>query len=285
MKNKSYFRFFLLSAIVCLFSFAGFAQEKEERKMMKQKEFCSGNWSGDGKVSFHEAREMTVSPASLLTVDGKRNGGIRVVGENRSDILVRACVQTWAETEEAAQGLARSIRIQTGSVITADMPEEFKGSVSYEIHVPRMTNLKLMAHNGGISISSVEGALEFETKNGGVSLNDVAGDVKGRTTNGGVSVKLSGATWRGGGLDVETTNGGVNLVMPENYAARIETGTVNGGFKSDIAALNVEKDDSDQNRWNRKKQINAELNGGGAPIRVVTKNGGIKISSAGNSRF
>lgn len=285
MKNKSYFRFFLLSAIVCLFSFAGFAQEKDERKM-KQKEFCSGNWSGDGKISFHEAREMTVSPTSLLTVDGKRNGGIRVVGENRNDILVRACVQTWAETEEAAQALARSIRIQTGSLITADMPEEFKGSVSYEIHVPRMTNLKLMAHNGGISISSVEGALEFETKNGGVSLSDVAGEVKGRTTNGGVSVKLSGASWRGSGLDVETTNGGVNLVMPENYAARIETGTVNGGFKSDIAALNVEKDDdSDQNRWNRKKQINAELNGGGAPIRVVTKNGGIKISSAGNSRL
>src|SRR5687768_6976556 len=182
MKNKSYFSFFLLLAIICLSSFAGFAQEKDERKM-KQKEFCSGNWSGDGKVSFHEAREMTVSPTSLLTVDGKRNGGIRVVGENRNDILVRACVQTWAETEEAAQALARNIRIQTGSLITADMPEEFKGSVSYEIHVPRMTNLKLMAHNGGISISSVEGALEFETKNGGVSLSDVAGDVKGRTTN------------------------------------------------------------------------------------------------------
>lgn len=285
MKNKSYFYFFLLSAIVCLSSFAAFAQDKEERKM-KQKDFCSGNWSGDGKISFHEAREMTVSPTPLLTVDGKRNGGIRVIGENRSDILVRACVQTWAETEEAAQSLARSIRIQTGSLITADMPEEFKGSVSYEIHVPRMSNLKLTAHNGGISVSSVEGTMELETKNGGVSLSDVAGDVRGRTTNGGVSVKLSGASWRGSGLDLETTNGGVNLVMPENYAARIETGTVNGGFKSDIAALNVEKDDdTNENRWNRKKRISAELNGGGAPIRVITTNGGIKISSAGSSRF
>lgn len=282
MKIKSYL--LLLAAIVCLSGFTGFAQEKEDRKM-KQKEFCSNNWSGGDKISFHEAREMTVAPTSLLTVDGKRNGGIRVVGENRSDVLVRACVQTWAETEEAAQSLARGIRIQTGSVITADMPEETKGSVSYEIHVPRMTNLKLTAHNGGISISSVEGALEFETKNGGVSLSDVAGDVRGRTTNGGVSVKLMGAAWRGSGLDVETTNGGVNLVMPDNYAARIETGTINGGFKSDIAALNVEKDDdANTNRWNRKKRISAELNGGGAPIRVITTNGGIKISSA-NGRY
>lgn len=280
MKNKSYFSLFLLLIILCLFSFAVIAQERAEAKG-KYKEFCSNNWSNGDKISFNEVREMTVSPGSLLTVDGKRNGGISVKGENRSDVLIRACVQAWGETEAEAQSLARAIRIETGSVIRAEnMSEEMKGSVSYQILVPRATNLKLTAHNGGISIGSVEGAIEFETKNGGVSLSDVAGDVKGRTTNGGISVNLSGASWRGSGLDVETTNGGVNLSLPENYAARVETGTVNGGFKSDFSSLNVEKDDNEENRWNRKKRISADLNGGGAPIRVVTTNGGIKISSS-----
>ncbi len=280
MKNKSYFSLFLLLTILCLFSFAGIAQERAEAKG-KYKEFCSNNWSNGDKISFNEVREMTVSPGSLLTVDGKRNGGISVKGENRTDVLVRACVQAWGETEAEARDLARGIRIETGSVIRAEnMSEEMKGSVSYQILVPRSMNLKLTAHNGGISISSVEGAIEFETKNGGVNLNDVAGDVKGRTTNGGVSVNLSGASWRGSGLDVETTNGGVNLSMPENYAARVETGTINGGFKSDFSSLNVEKDDNDENRWNRKKRVSADLNGGGAPIRVITTNGGIKISAS-----
>ena len=280
MKNKSYFSLFLLLTILCLFSFVGIAQERTEAKE-KYKEFCSNNWSSGDKVSFNEVRELTVSPGSLLTVDGKRNGGISVKGENRSDVLIRACVQAWGETEAEARDLARAIRIETGSVIRAEnMSEEMRGSVSYQILVPRTTNLKLTAHNGGISISSVEGAIEFETKNGGVSLSDVAGDVKGRTTNGGVSVKLSGASWRGSGLDVETTNGGVNLSMPENYAARVETGTVNGGFKSDFSSLNVEKDDNEENRWNRKKRVSADLNGGGAPIRVITTNGGIKINAS-----
>lgn len=278
MKEKAFFGHFLLFVIICLSGSAISAQEKIKDKI-KHKEFCSHSWSNGDRVSFKEVREMTVSPTSLLTVDGKRNGGIRVVGENRSDVLVRACVQTWAATETEAKAAARNIRIQTGSVITAEnISEDLHGSVSYEIHVPRFTNMRLSAYNGGISIGSVEGAIEFETKNGGVSLSDVAGDVKGMTKNGGVSVKLSGMSWRGTGLNVETTNGGVSLLMPDNYAARIETGTVNGGFTSDIVGLNIEKDEN-ENRWNRKKSITADLNGGGAPIRVITKNGGVKISA------
>ncbi len=119
--------------------------------------------------------------------------------------------------------------------------------------------------------------MEFETRNGGVSLNDVAGDVKGKTQNGGVSVNLAGNSWRGGGLDIETRNGGVSLSIPENYAARIETGTVNGGFKSDINGLSAPTDEDNRNR---AKRVSADLNGGGATVRVVTTNGGVKISSS-----
>jgi hypothetical protein len=68
--------------------------------------------------------------------------------------------------------------------------------------------------------------------------------------------------------------------MPENYAANIETGTVNGGFSSDIAALNITTEDVKGAGWNnRAKQIKTAINGGGAPIRVATTNGGIRINS------
>jgi len=117
--------------------------------------------------------------------------------------------------------------------------------------------------------------------NGGVSLTDVAGDVRGRTTNGGVNVSLSGSTWRGTGLDVSTTNGGVKLNIPENYAANIETGTVNGGFKSDIPALSITTEDVKGGWSNRPKEVKTSINGGGAPIRVTTRNGGIRIGSDG----
>lgn len=251
--------------------------EKADYKA-KYKGFCSDNnsWNGD-RVGFKELREMTIPASASLAVDGGRNGGIRVKGENRSDVVVRACVQTWGATEEEAKSLASSIKISTGSAIKADGSGEENWSVSYEVLVPRSTDLNLRAHNGGISIGSVDGRMEFETMNGGVSLSDVGGDVKGRTTNGGVNVSLTGNSWRGAGLDVITTNGGVNLSIPDTYAANIEAGTTNGGFNSNIAGLNVEKN---ENGRPRASKISTSLNGGGAPIRVVTTNGGIRINSA-----
>lgn len=261
-----------------------FGQDKAEYKAehkVNSKAFCSGNhWSSDDKVSFSEVREMTIPATSLLTIDGGKNGGISVKGDNRSDILVRACVNAWGTTDAAARAVASNIRIATSPAVKADNSSDESGwSVSYEVLVPRNTNLKLDAHNGGISIKSVEGALEFETTNGGVSLYDVAGDVRGRTTNGGVNVSLSGNSWKGSGLEVVTTNGGVNLSMPESYAANIETGTTNGGFRSDIASLNVERTEKTRNL-----RINTAINGGGAPIRVITTNGGVRINSSSKSQ-
>src|SRR6476620_2846985 len=178
-----------------------FAQDKSEYKH-KEREFCSSNNGGwNDKVSVNDLCEFTVAAGSL-NVDGGRNGGVRVKGENRSDILVRACVQAWAGSDEAAKAALAGVRILNSGTIKAEgIDENF--AVSYDIRVPRSTDLTLTAHNGGISISSVEGRLEFETTNGGVNLADIAGDVKGKTTNGGVNVVLSGNAWKGNGLDVQ----------------------------------------------------------------------------------
>jgi hypothetical protein len=244
----------------------------------KNKAFCSNNnWSSDDKVSFTDLREMTIPSVGSITVDGRQNGGISVKGEDRSDVLVRACVQSRGATDEAAKAVASNIRVGTSGTIKAEGPDGDAGwSVSYQILVPRATNVNLKAHNGGISISSVDGTAEFETLNGGVNISNLSGTVRGRTTNGGVNVVLAGNTWKGTGLDVQTVNGGVNLNMAENYGARIETGTVNGGFNSEIRGLAVEKTDEHGRR--RPTKISTDLNGGGAPIRVITTNGGIRIN-------
>ena len=97
----------------------------------------------------------------------------------------------------------------------------------------------------------------------------VAGDVRGRTSNGGVDVDLDGATWQGEGLDVETSNGGVRIRIPEQYSARLEAGTVNGGISVDFP-IGV------QGRIDR--EIIANLGAGGPAIRVHTHNGGVKVT-------
>ena len=261
------------------------SQAKAEKIAVKaeqkpSKEFCSNNWSNGDKVSISDLREVSVPASGTLKIDGGRNGGIKVIGEDRTDVLIRSCVQAWGSNDEVARAIVSNIRVNTSGIVKADGPED-GWSVSYEARVPKDSNLKLNAHNGGISIKSVEGSLEFETTNGGVSLTNVAGDVRGKTTNGGVNVSLYGNSWRGTGLDVATTNGGVNLTVPQGYAANIETGTVNGGFKSDIPELNVTTENV-LGGYRKSVEIRTAINGGGAPIRVTTRNGGVRIGTSTN---
>ncbi len=104
---------------------------------------------------------------------------------------------------------------------------------------------------------------------GGLKLSRIAGDVEGRTTNGGMDVTLDGSAWQGNGLNLETTNGGVHLSVPDNYNAHLETGTTNGRVSIDLPV-------TVQGTINRS--ISTDLGTGGATIRVRTSNGGVKIS-------
>jgi len=257
--------------------------ERAAAKGDKERGFCSNNnWSGNDRVSFQELRESVVAAGGTIAVDAGQNGGISVKGEDRSDVALRACVQAWGTSDEAARALAGSVRIGTSGTIRAEGPDskEMGWSVSYQLLVPRASSLTLKAHNGGISIGNVDGSADFETMNGGVSLMNVGGTIKGKTMNGGINVSLAGTSYRGSGLDVETKNGGVNITLPENFAAHVETSTVNGGFSSDIPALEAANRDANGRRLPGAK-ISQDINGGGAPVRVVTTNGGVRINSGG----
>ena len=242
-------------------------------------DWCRNDHWGDDRQGYCEVREYVVTGgASALAVDATPNGGIQVNGSGRGDILVRARVSATAESEQRAHEIANSVRVDaTAYKVSADGPktEDREGwSVSYRLEVPHNSSLSLQSTNGGISIDDVEGKIEFKTVNGGVKLARLAGDVKGRTSNGGVDVDLDGASWRGEGLDVETSNGGVKLKIPDQYSAHLETGTINGGLNIDIP-ITVQG----QLGGRRVREISADIGGGGPTIRVRTHNGGVKVSN------
>ena len=235
---------------------------------------CEQNRSSNNgrQQRFCEMREYTVAAVPRLSADGNTNGGIAVKGSNRSDVLVRAKVESWAPSEGEAKAIAGQVNVQSsGGNVRADAPEfgnDRGWAVSYEIHVPNRTDLDLKSHNGGISIADVHGNLEFAAVNGGVSLKRLGGSVRGTTVNGGLNVELAGSRWDGDQLNVGATNGGVSLSIPENYSARLETGTVNGRVSLDYPA-------AVQGRIDREMSIT--LGGGGPLIRARTTNGGVSI--------
>lgn len=234
---------------------------------------CEDRWDDNDRVPACEVRDAALRPpATRLIVDGRQNGGVRMYGWDRNEVLVRALIQAWGDTQADAQVLAKEVRVETtGDRIRADGPATRRRAgwaVSYEVWVPRKTNIDAETRNGGITAEGIEGRLYLEAVNGGISLRDVAGDVRAETTNGGVSAVLSGTTWRGGGLDLSTTNGGVSLEIPRGYNAELETGTVNGG-------MNIDFPITVQGTIGRR--INTRLGAGGPRLRATTTNGGVRI--------
>ena len=236
----------------------------------------SGRWGDRPRAC--QVRETGMRPAAgALTVDPSQNGGVAIYGWDRDSIGVVAKIEASARSEEDARQLLEQVRIEAvGSSIRAAGPESLSRthwSVSFDVYVPRHTDLSLETVNGPLSVEDVSGTMDLRAQNGPVSLSGVGGDITARVQNGPLSVELSGTKWDGTGLDAEARNGPVDLAIPERYNARLETGTVNGPM--DVAfPLTVTVQGHVTNR------IQTTLGQGGAPVRVVTTNGPLTIRRA-----
>ena len=265
---------FMLAFVTALTGFAikDGDKDKDKDKSDKSSMVCRDDWHSDRLSSHCEIKEQTLPASGSVSVDGRQNGGVSVKGWDRNEILVRARIQTAAPTQAEADALAQQITIETaGAKIFANGPEtrrDYFWSASFEVFVPRHSDLALTAHNGGIAISDVQGRLEFTAVNGGVALKRVGGDVHGETTNGGLSIELTGDRWDGEAMDVKTTTGGISMSVPENYSAHLETGTVNGNLSIDFPVTM-------QGRISREIAVN--LGSGGPTIRAMTTNGGVRV--------
>jgi hypothetical protein len=233
---------------------------------------CERGWNNE-RAHFCELRTYTISSASKISVDGGANGGVAFIGENRRDVKIVARVQASADDDATAKEIARQVRIFTdGGQIRSEGPStrgRASWSVSYDVYVPSQTDLEANTENGGISADDVRGEMNFEGTNGGIHLANVGGSVRARTTNGGVTATLSGTTWQGQGLDLQTTNGGATVNVPRGYNAQLETGTTNGGMRVDFP-ITV--------RGSLNRRISTQLGSGGPLVRVVTTNGGVHIA-------
>lgn len=203
-----------------------------------------------------------------ITVDGGQNGGARVAGWDRDSIDVIARIQTNARSEDDARALARQVSISVSNgTIRAEGPQSHSGaswSVSFDVLVPRASDLDITTYNGPVAVRSVHGKMELRAENGPLDIDDAGGDVRGRTTNGPLEVHLTGTSWDGRGLDAETTNGPVTMSIPASYSAHLETGTSNGpmsiGFPITIEGQLT-------------RHIATDLGSGGPTVRAVTTNG------------
>ncbi|MEM1041819.1 MAG: hypothetical protein AAGI91_04240 [Bacteroidota bacterium] len=254
-----------------LFLLLAFAAPVPAQTALTDDSWCTEDDSNYATERACEVRTFTLAARRTLSVDAGKNGGIRVEAWDRDEVQVLARVQAVGDDRDEVRRLVAASEVETDGTIRSRVPRSGRDawvSVSFRLRVPRASNLDLEAKNGGIRIAGVRGAIRFDTQNGGVTLDALGGDVRGRTTNGGLRVRLTGTRWDGDGLDARTTNGGVELIVPDGYSADLETGTVNGRMRLGFPVL-VEGEVG--------RRVRTTLGDGGPPVRAVTTNGGVRI--------
>lgn len=214
------------------------------------------------------------------------NGSVVVEGWDRDVVRVEAVKKVRAGSRERAEEALERLEVRVSREgdrleIRTRRPEgsdgffdwvfgnHVQGGISYTISVPLRTDVEVDTVNGKIVISGVEGEVEADTTNGGVEVEDVSGAVDVSTTNGSIRVALREVD-EDRSMRFSTTNGGIQLRLPDDARVSLDASTTNGGIDLD----DLEADIRSQSR----RHLRAEVNGGGPEIRLTTTNGGIKIT-------
>jgi hypothetical protein len=238
------------------------------------------------------------------------NGRIDVVGEERDDILVESSKRARAESEEEAERLLGSIRVNEQETAESldfevEMPRRWNrhGHVNLEVRVPRHLRVMCESVNGKVSVSGTRASVAARSSNGAVLVEDVIGDVDVYTANNKVSCScISGGlvarssngkievSEQRGSVDASTSNGLIRCQMEELGPEGVRLATSNGRIVLDLprdvdADVDVRVDNGvirnerqlQSDTRSSDGRVRGSLGAGGVPIKLRTSNGSISL--------
>lgn len=210
-----------------------------------------------------------------FVVSGMRSGSISVEAGTGSEVRVTArIVGRRAGSSRAALELVESVEVRTTvGRIEVDGPRGgFFGQASWSadlrIQVPVGTDLDLATSNGAMRVTGVQGGIQARSSNGALTLEDVRGSVRAETSNGAVTVIMASGPGAGDAVSLRTSNGAINLYLPESASARLEARTSNGRITSEFP-LEVQ--------GRRQNEASGVLGQGEGRVELRTSNGAIRI--------
>src|SRR5262245_26591050 len=146
--------------------------------------------------------------------------------------------------------------------------EDSLASVEYTLTVPRRATLDgADLVNGSLDVEGVEGDVRANLVNGKVKASGLGGDVKLNTVNGSIEANVA-ELGTAKGVQLNSVNGAIVLVVPAGASADIKASTVHGKITNDLG-LKVEDGDFVGH------SMNGQIGAGGARIRLNNVNGSI----------
>ena len=145
-------------------------------------------------------------------------------------------------------------------------------------------SVRAQTGGGGIRVMSVSGPIELESSSGSICLTKVAGTLQAATSGGTITAWINpdapaegGNVHLAGASQLASGNGDIIVFLPRNLAANIDAVVVSGGERHIEAdpALHLMV----QASVNGSGQVHAmaTLNGGGAPLKLRTTGGKIRL--------
>ncbi len=212
-------------------------------------------FSAAAKGTYEETieRQLPFNPGATLNLEG-RNGNVEISVWDQDEIKIIGTkrmrierVSTWfarliglkvpdIESDEDAReylqqftmdisGDADGLDVKTSRPASAG---HMRFTMSYEIVLPRESEVSVQMTNGRIEITGVSGNVGAEVTNGRVICHDIAGSLDARATNG--RIEFDGIT---GGIEARTTNGRITgrLTALPSSDSEIRCRTTNGRIR------------------------------------------------------
>jgi len=238
-----------------------------------------------------EQRTITKAEAPVLRVRAEYNGGLQVQGWDQATYSVTLCKA--AEAGGDADSILSQIHItfQNGELGVSSPPSGDRWNAHLLIRAPKSATMDLQAHNGPVTLRSVDGNVKVRAENGPVTVSGCTGDLdltsqngpvtlEGnsgkqtvRTENGPVTVSLTGDKWTGSGLEAHATNGPVRLEIPSGYQSGvILESDGNGPFQCHASVCSEGRKTWDDDH----KRV--EFGSGPTLVRVSTVNGPVSVN-------
>lgn len=188
-----------------------------------------GGW-GQAKYERTVQRQAPLAAGSTLVAETSF-GSVTITGADVTECSVIARICGRAPTEEEAQLLAEQVKIEletAGSTMTVKAykpPKKNKRSISisYDIIVPKQTNIECASSYGAIELANINGQASGKTSSGSIDAKNIEGSVNLDTSYGSVNCR----NITGDNITIKSSSGSITA---ENIKGSVQFNTSYGSI-------------------------------------------------------
>lgn len=260
--KKSYSQKALLGFLLCLLVFAG---------------CCCINLGCWPRAKYKRTDKLyaVLEPNSVL-VAGTGVGSIIITGADVTDCNGTAEICVRAPSEQEAQEIAEKVKIKlipSGKTLTFKIEKPHlkrnrSVCVSYNLTVPKQTNLQLESDVGKICISNIDGEIKAETDVGKIKCKEISGDIDLATDVGEVKVAYCETAPALRSASIKADVGSINLTVPTDFSATVDATTDVGSISTELPITVTGK---------IGKSLHGTIGDGRSKVSLSTDVGSIKI--------